>query len=150
VQCCSYFQVFLHHPLLPIKRGEEDAGVVAHWQPYPDLSSATTPAFSRSSPVQQETILHFARSRAQAAYYLFQPRGKIINRRRLPSWMKNHHTQQIDEYHPWGACIAYVIWLSSVTLFPALFWELSKQLVMWKCNFLIDKALVGASTCYVV
>jgi len=54
VQCCSYFQVFLHHPLLPIKRGEEDAGVVAHWQPYADLSSATTPAFSRSSRVQQQ------------------------------------------------------------------------------------------------
>jgi hypothetical protein len=56
------FPGFLSSSSFVVKRGEEDAGVVAHWQPYPDLFSATTPAFSRSSPVQQETTLR-ARAR---------------------------------------------------------------------------------------
>ncbi len=55
--------------------------------------------------------------------------------------MKKNHTQQIDEYHPWGACIAYLIWLSSLILFPALLGAVKATSYA---------KVVGASTCYVV
>ncbi len=129
VQCCSYFQVFLHHHLLPIKRGEEDAGVVAHWQPYPDLSSATTPAFSRSSPVQQETTL---RARARTSGVAPLPATRQDYQPTKTAFMdeaESHSTK--DEYHPWGACMAYVIWLSSLILFPALFGSCQSN---WLCE----------------